>query len=66
MACKTVKEYLSQRGITFEEKNVADDPDALKEMVEKAAGAMATPTVIVGDQVIIGYHPQKLDEALKA
>lgn len=65
MACEAAKEYLSQRGVQFVDKNIAADAEAREEMIQRADGAMATPTILVGDQVVIGFDPKKLDEALK-
>ena len=65
MACNTAKKFLSRRGVQFEEKDVQTDEAALTEMAEKAAGVLATPTIIIGETVIVGHDPKGLDEALK-
>jgi glutaredoxin len=57
-------EYLSQRGIPFVEKNVRDDPEAMKEMI--AGGFMATPVIKVDGKPIVGFDRRALDEALAA
>lgn len=58
------KEFLSRKGITFEEINITDHPEAIDEMIKKAQGAMASPTIIIGDEVIIGFNRQKIEQAL--
>jgi hypothetical protein len=42
---------------------VTRDPDALAELVEVHRSRM-TPTLVVGDRVILGFDPQELDELL--
>jgi len=59
-----VKEYLSQKKITYTEHNVAMDKDAAKEMIEKTK-QMAVPAIIIDDKdIVIGFNPAKLDELL--
>jgi len=57
-----VKEYLSQKNISFEERDVAANPNALEEL--KRLRAMTTPVTVIGNQVVIGFDPDKLDAAL--
>lgn len=58
------KEYLSHKGIPFTALNVAEDPVALEEMKQKTGGRLATPTIVVGDQVLIGFDRAKLEAML--
>ena len=39
------------------------DYDAVRELVE-TYHSRATPTVVVGDEVVIGFDPQRIDELL--
>jgi glutaredoxin 3 len=55
-------EYLSQRGISFTEKDVASDLEARREMIE--AGYMSTPVILVDGEAIIGFDRKALDAAL--
>ena len=62
--CKRAKEYLSQKGIAYEEHDVAADRDAAKEMIEKSK-QMSVPVIIINDKdVVIGFNQAKLDELL--
>ena len=62
--CKRAKEYLSQKGITYVEHDVAKDRDAAKEMVEKSK-QMAVPTIIIDEKdIVVGFNQAKLDELL--
>lgn len=59
-----VKEFLSREGHPFESKNIEDDDKAYDELV--ALGAMAVPTIVIGDQVLTGFDQAKLRAALAA
>ena len=61
--CKRAKEYLTGKGISYEEINVALDRDKAKEMIEKS-GQMSVPVIIVNGEVIIGFNQSKLDSVL--
>lgn len=62
MFCGKTKEYLSQKGIPFEDRDVTKDPAALEEL--KKLKAMSTPVTVVDGTVVIGFDTEKLDEAL--
>ncbi|MBI3667800.1 MAG: hypothetical protein HY236_16475 [Acidobacteria bacterium] len=51
------------KGIEFEELDVTSDPAALEDLVEVHRSRM-TPTLLIGDQVIIGFDPEQLDQLL--
>ena len=61
--CNMVKEYLTRRGVLFREYNVTTDPAAAMEMVRRS-GQRGVPVTIIGDEVIVGYDPQRLEMAL--
>ncbi len=61
--CKRAKEYLTGKGISYEEINVALDRDKAKEMIEKS-GQMGVPVITVDDEIIVGFNQGKLDELL--
>jgi len=46
MFCEHVKEFLSQRGVEFTERNVAEDGAALAEL--EALSVMTTPVTVIG------------------
>jgi len=58
-----VKEFLSQKGVKYIEKNVATDESAMAEL-EKLR-VMSTPVTVIDGEVIIGFDQKKLVEALK-
>ncbi len=61
----TPREFLSSRGIPFEEKNIRSDAETLRDLVEHL-GSPATPTVVIGDRVVIGFDPVEYDAALRS
>lgn len=58
-----MKEFLSQKGVNFQEKNVATDTQAREEMMQKSQ-SMAVPTIVVGDAVVVGFDKTKLEKIL--
>jgi glutaredoxin len=58
-----VKAYLSARGIEFEERDVSRDPNAVRDLVETYQ-SRSTPTLVIGQEVMIGFDPDRLDELL--
>jgi glutaredoxin len=63
MFCGQVKEYLSQKQIQFDDRDVTTDPSAILKLQE--LGFMTSPVTVVEDKVIVGFDVPKLDEALK-
>jgi glutaredoxin len=63
MFCDQAKEYLSQKGIQFDGKDIAQDPAALGEL--KAFGYMTTPVIVIDGSVIVGFDSNKIDDALR-
>ncbi|HBV95718.1 MAG TPA: NrdH-redoxin [Desulfotomaculum sp.] len=58
-----MKEFLSQKGVSYTEHDVAKDQRAREDMLRKA-GRMAVPTITVGDQVVVGFNPSELEKLL--
>jgi hypothetical protein len=44
-------------------KDVSSDPAAVKELVVKY-NSRSTPTIIVGEEVMIGFEPERLEQML--
>lgn len=57
--CRLTKRFLTDRGIAFQERNVADDPEALD--LVKNLGYQSAPVVISGEQHWSGFRPDKLE-----
>jgi glutaredoxin 3 len=62
MFCDQAKEYLSQKQVAFEEKDIAQDPSALADL--KKLGYMTTPVIVIDAAVIVGFDTEKVDKAL--
>jgi glutaredoxin len=58
-----VKAFLAERGIEFTEKDVSSDQAAIFELV-RTYNSRSTPTVVIGDEVLIGFDPKRIEQAL--
>jgi len=61
--CHVLKLILEERCVVFEERDITRDPAAVRELLEKYK-SHSTPTLVVGDEVMIGFNPDRLDEML--
>lgn len=60
--CITAKQYLSEKGVNYIEKNVTTDPQARKELISK--GYMGVPVIIVDGEEMVGFNRARLDQLL--
>jgi glutaredoxin len=60
-----VREFLSRRGIEFEDFDVTQDRSALLELVQTYR-SNTTPTIVINGEVIIGFDPERIDALLAA
>jgi glutaredoxin len=56
-------EFLSHKGIPYTEKNVRQDPAAMKELQDM--GYSGVPVTIIDGKRIVGFDKTKIEEALK-
>lgn len=63
MFCGRVKEFLSQKGIEFVERDVSLEEDALAEL--EKLGVMTTPVTVIDEQIVIGFDRAKLEHLLE-
>ena len=63
--CKKTKDYLTQKGIPFEDIDVAADREKAKEMIQKSK-QMGVPVIVIDDDVVVGFNQSKLDSLLAA
>ncbi len=61
--CHRAKEYLSRKGVSYVEYNVAQDRDKAKEMIQKS-GQMGVPVIIIDSEVVVGFNQAPLDKLL--
>lgn len=62
MFCNQAKEYLSQKNIAFQDRDITSDPAALDDL--KKLGYMTTPVIQINGSVIVGFDQAKIDAAL--
>ncbi|MDI3253768.1 glutaredoxin family protein [Pseudacidobacterium ailaaui] len=60
--CFAAKHFLSSRKVPFEYKDVTADPAALRELME--LNSRSTPTIVVGEEVMIGFDAERLEKML--
>jgi glutaredoxin 3 len=63
--CKQAKEFLSSKGISFEDIDVSSNPEGLKEMRNITGGARTVPVIVIDDTVIVGYEEADIAKTLK-
>jgi glutaredoxin len=57
-----VKEYLSQKGVAFTDRNVTADSQAMDELMK--LGYMSIPVTIIDGTTIVGFNRRAIDAAL--
>ena len=62
--CNMVKQFLSQRGIRFIEKDVSVDQAAAVNMVRRT-GQQGVPVTEIDNQFVIGFDRPRLEQLLK-
>ncbi|MBW4828410.1 MAG: glutaredoxin family protein [Clostridiaceae bacterium] len=60
--CIKTKEYLSEKGIKYDEKNVQENSQAKNELL--SMGYRTVPVLIVGDEEIVGFDKSRIDKAI--
>jgi glutaredoxin 3 len=58
-----VKEFLSQRGVGFEEHDVSRDRNAAQELIN-TTGQMSVPVTIIDGQTIVGFDRSRLEQVI--
>ncbi len=62
MFCQRTKEFLSQKAVAFEERDVSKDPAALEEL--QKLRLMTTPVILIDGEVVVGFDQKKLEGLL--
>jgi glutaredoxin 3 len=62
--CFTLKEFLKEHNIKFEEVDVSKNKKAREEMIERT-GKMEVPVVEIDGQIIVGFDKEKISKILK-
>jgi glutaredoxin-like YruB-family protein len=61
--CQVLKLFLNERGVIYEERDISRDPNAVRELTDHYK-SHSTPTLVIGDEVLIGFNPERIDEIL--
>lgn len=61
--CHMAKDFLTSKGIPYEDFDVAMDLDKRKEMVEKS-GQMGVPVVSIDGELIVGFDKPRIMQLL--
>lgn len=62
--CFTLKEFLKEKGIEFEEIDVSKDEKARDEMIKKS-GRLEAPIIEIDSQIVVGFDKEKICKLLK-
>lgn len=61
--CHKVKDYLKEKGQSFEDINVAENMEKQQEMIDKS-GQLGVPVVDINGTIIVGFDTDKIDKTL--
>jgi glutaredoxin-like YruB-family protein len=62
--CVSLKQFLKEHNIEFEEVDVSKDKVAQEEMIKKS-GQMGVPVIEIDGEIIVGFDKNKISELLK-
>jgi glutaredoxin-like YruB-family protein len=63
--CHALHAYLTGKGVAFENRDVSSDAHAVSELVYKY-GSRITPTLVIDDEVVIGFDQARIDLLLSS
>jgi glutaredoxin 3 len=61
--CLALKSFLEENDISYEEKDVSSDKEALERMIEKT-DSKGVPVVEIDEEFIVGFDKDKISELL--
>lgn len=61
--CYTLKEFLRENKIAFEEIDVSKDEKAAQEMIERT-GQMGVPVTEIDGEFVVGFDKEKISKLL--
>jgi len=62
--CVTLKNFLKENNIQFEDIDVSQNEVVAKEMIEKS-GQMGVPVVDIDGEMIVGFDQERIKKLLK-
>jgi glutaredoxin len=67
--CRNAKKYLDECGIkyacVFVDELTGDERKKVVQEIKAVNPAVSFPTILIKDKVIVGYHKDQIDSALK-
>ena len=63
--CVRAKQYLTQKGVPFTEKNIEQDRAAALEMIRRS-GQTGVPVLTIGNDVVVGFDKARIERLLAA
>jgi S1-C subfamily serine protease len=60
-----VKQFLSQRGVTFEERDVSRNQEYARELVNNT-GQMGVPVTVFDGEIVVGFDRQRLEQLVSS
>jgi glutaredoxin 3 len=61
--CHAAKQYFDKMGVSYEERNVEEDPKFMHEAIEKS-GQMGIPVLDIDGEIIVGFDRPRIDAAI--
>ena len=61
--CHAAKDYFNENNIHYTEKNVSEDPEARKTLIQKKI--MGVPAIFIEDEVVVGFDKERINELLE-
>lgn len=61
--CKLAKEFMTEKGVEYENIDVSTDTAAAQEMIKKS-GQMGVPVIEVDGKIIVGFDKEQLAKVL--
>ncbi len=62
--CHMEKAWLSEQGLSFTEKNIAEDRAALDELEEM--NVYSTPATLIDGELVVGFDRKRIEQILHA
>ncbi|WP_207262176.1 glutaredoxin family protein [Desulfovibrio sp. Huiquan2017] len=67
--CRNAKKYLDECGVKYEcvhvDELTGDERKQAVKAVKEVNPAVSFPTIVIKDKVIVGFHKDQIDKALK-
>ena len=61
--CQMAKNFFAEKGLEYEEFDVAIDEKAREEMIQKT-GQIGVPVIDINDNIVIGFNRDEIEKLL--